>query len=122
MMEIRKFDRANLKSDNGLNAQRLMPWPELNAPFEGSWCVVPAGASSGAHAHHEYEIWVAMTGEAEVICEGRRAPFVAGDIVHFPPRVNHQVVNAGTGEFQMYAVWWDTGMVGKFADRDKAGT
>ena len=48
MMEIRKFDRTNLKPDNGLAAQRLLPWPELNAPFEGSWCVVAPGSESGA--------------------------------------------------------------------------
>jgi len=120
-MEMRKFDRVNLRPDNGLVAQRLLPWPELNAPFEGSWCVVPPGAESGAHSHHEYEIWVAMTGSAEIICDGRRMPFVAGDIVHFPPGSHHQVVNGGNAEFQMYAVWWDTEMAGQFAARDKAG-
>jgi mannose-6-phosphate isomerase-like protein (cupin superfamily) len=120
-MEMRKFDRANLKADNGLNAQRLMPWPDLNAPFEGSWCVVPPGGESGAHGHHEYEIWVAMTGRAEIICDGERKPFVAGDIVHFPPHSHHQVVNGSGEEFQMYAVWWDPDMAGTFLDRDKAG-
>ena len=122
MMEIRKFDRVNLRPDNGLVAQRLMPWAALNAPFEGSWCVVPPGAESGAHSHHEYEIWVAMTGTAEIICDGRRMPFVAGDVVHFPPRSHHQVVNGGQDEFQMYAVWWDGEMAERFADRDKAGS
>jgi mannose-6-phosphate isomerase-like protein (cupin superfamily) len=121
MMQIRKLDRANLKPDNGLAAQRLLPWPELNAPFEGSWCVVPPGAESGAHSHHEYEIWVAMTGAAEIICDGRRSPFVAGDIVHFPPRSHHQVLNTGPEEFQMYAVWWDTEMSEEFGVRDRAG-
>jgi mannose-6-phosphate isomerase-like protein (cupin superfamily) len=121
MMELRKFDRANLQSDNGLAAQRLLPWPRLNAPFEGSWCVVPPGSESGAHDHHEYEIWVAMTGAAEIVCDGARMPFVAGDIVHFPPRSHHQVVNTGPAEFQMYAVWWDTEMADRFAARDKEG-
>jgi mannose-6-phosphate isomerase-like protein (cupin superfamily) len=121
MMEMRKFDRANLQPDNGLAATRLMPWPELNAPFEASWCVVPPGGESGAHSHHEYEIWVAMTGSAEIICDGRRMPFVAGDIVHFPPQSHHQVVNGGAEEFQMYAVWWDADLVDGFAARHKAG-
>ena len=120
MMEMRKFDRTNLKPDNGLAAQRLLPWPELNAPFEGSWCVVAPGAESGAHSHHEYEIWVAMTGSAEIVCDGHRMPFVAGDIVHFPPSSHHQVINTGDAEFQMYAVWWDTEMASEFAARDKA--
>lgn len=119
-MEMRKFDRTNLKPDNGLDAQRLLPWPVLNAPFEGSWCVVPPGAESGAHGHHEYEIWVAMTGAAEIICDGERMPFVAGDIVHFLPHSHHQVVNDGDEEFQMYAVWWDAEMTERFAARHEA--
>lgn len=120
-MEIRKFDPVNLRPDNGLAAQRLLPWPQLNAPFEGSWCVVPPGAASGAHGHHEYEIWVAMTGAAEIICDGRRMPFAAGDIVHFPPHAYHQVVNDGPDEFQMYAVWWDAEMADRFAERHRSG-
>jgi mannose-6-phosphate isomerase-like protein (cupin superfamily) len=119
MVEIRKFDRSNLKPDNGLQAQRLLPWPALNAPFEGSWCVVPPGAASGPHGHHEYEIWVAMTGAAEVVGDSARFPFAAGDIVHFPPGTRHQVVNPGDADFEMYAVWWDAEMSERFTAGQK---
>lgn len=122
MMEIRKLDRANLKKDNGLVAQRLMPWPELNAPFEGSWCVVRPGAESGAHGHHEYEIWVAMTGAAEIVTDDGTVPFVAGDVVHFPPHIRHQVVNKSDTDFEMYAVWWDRDMTNRFAARHEEGS
>lgn len=120
-MEIRKLDRANLKADNGLRAQRLMPWSVLNAPFEGSWCVVPPGGESGAHGHHEYEIWVAVSGAAELVSEGRREPFVAGDVVHFRPHVHHQVVNTGPESFEMYAVWWDSELSEQFLNRHRTG-
>jgi oxalate decarboxylase/phosphoglucose isomerase-like protein (cupin superfamily) len=119
MMEITKLDRDSLKPDNGLRAQRLFPWPALNAPFEASWCVVPSGAASGAHGHHEYEIWVAMTGHAEIITEEGRVPFVEGDVVHFPPNLRHQVVNEGDADFQMYAIWWDADLTQRFADRHR---
>ena len=39
-MHFRHLDRAALVHENGLHAQRLLPWPALNAPFEGSWCVI----------------------------------------------------------------------------------
>ncbi|MFL6136658.1 MAG: cupin domain-containing protein [Frankiaceae bacterium] len=120
MFEIRKLDRDNLKLDNGLNAQRLMPWDVLNAPFEGSWCVVAPGARSGAHDHHEHEIWIALTGRAEILCEGERVPFVAGDIIHFTPGTHHQVVNDGDDDFQMYSVWWDEDMSRRFVERRAA--
>jgi mannose-6-phosphate isomerase-like protein (cupin superfamily) len=117
MMEIRVLDRDNLKPDNGLVAQRLMPWDLVNAPFEGSWCVVRPGAESGAHGHHEYEIWVAMTGEAEIVTKAGTTPFKAGDVVHFTPHEEHQVVNRGSEDFQFYAIWWDAELAGAFAAR-----
>jgi mannose-6-phosphate isomerase-like protein (cupin superfamily) len=121
-MEIRKLARDDLKLDNGLRAQRLVPWPALNAPFEGSWCVVAPGSASGPHSHHEYEIWVALTGEAEIISNDKRMPFVAGDIVHFEPGNRHQVVNEGTADFQMYSIWWDAEMTERFAARHEGTT
>ena len=38
-MEIRRLDRAKLVKAYGLDSERLLPWPALNAPFEGAWCV-----------------------------------------------------------------------------------
>lgn len=116
-MEIHSLSRDNLKLDNGLRAQRLMPWPALNAPFEGSWCVVEPGAASGPHSHHEYEIWIALTGAAQIHCDGAQVPFVAGDIAHFRPGSVHQVVNNGDTDFQMYSVWWDAELAAKFTAR-----
>jgi mannose-6-phosphate isomerase-like protein (cupin superfamily) len=118
-MQIRRLDRDGLTPDNGLAAQRLMPWPALTAPFEGSWCVVAPGAASGAHGHHEYEIWVAMTGTAEIVTDTARVPFVAGDVVHFSPHERHQVVNDGDADFQMYAVWWDAELAERFTARHR---
>jgi mannose-6-phosphate isomerase-like protein (cupin superfamily) len=116
-MQIRSLDRANLAVDNQLHAQRLMPWPSLNAPFEGSWCVVEPGGESGPHAHDEFEIWVAVTGSAEIVAGQRRCAFTAGDIAYFVPGETHQVVNAGTDDFEMYSLWWDAELAGAFAAR-----
>ncbi len=116
-MEIHKLRHDELSPDNGLRAQRLLPWAGLNAPFEGSWCVVAPGAESGRHGHHEDEIWIALTGRAEILSDGERRPFEAGDIVHLPPNSVHQVRNDGEADFQMYSVWWDADM----AERCAAG-
>lgn len=116
-MEIHSLSRDDLKPDNGLRAQRLMPWPALNAPFEGSWCVVAPGVSSGPHAHHEYEIWIALSGSSHISCDGEKVPFVAGDIAHFTPGSMHQVVNDGDAPFEMYSVWWDAELAARFTDR-----
>jgi oxalate decarboxylase/phosphoglucose isomerase-like protein (cupin superfamily) len=115
-MEIRRFDGANLRPDNGLVAQRLLPWPALALPFEGSWCHVAPGAASGAHAHHEFEIWIAVSGAATIVHAGAHVPFSAGDVVYFPPHTEHQVVNDGDQDFKMYALWWDGASARGFLD------
>ena len=116
-MQIRRLERDRLGPDNN-HSQRLLPWPALNAPFEGAWCVIRPGASSVRHAHHEYEIFVAVTGSAVLESAGERTSFVAGDVVHFPPYTDHQVINDGAEDFEMYTVWWDRDMAAAFGRRD----
>jgi len=116
-MEIRRLDRANLTRAYGLDSERLLPWAALNAPFEGAWCVLRPGDVSTAHAHHEYEIFIAMTGRSALVVDGERHEFAAGDIVHLPPGCTHQVVNHGTEDFEYYGIWWDTDMSARFVAR-----
>jgi mannose-6-phosphate isomerase-like protein (cupin superfamily) len=116
-MEIRELDAAGLRPDNGLLTQRLLPWPSLNAPFEGAWCVVRPGTASTAHSHHEYEIFIAMTGSAILESDGRRTAFNAGDIAYFEPGQSHQVINESDSDFQMYGIWWDPQMSQRFESR-----
>jgi mannose-6-phosphate isomerase-like protein (cupin superfamily) len=116
-MEIRPLSREDMVRENGADGQRLVPWPALNAPFEGAWVVVPPEGATGAHSHHEYEIFIAVTGEAQLESDDERRAFRAGDIVHFPPGTEHRVINEGSTEFEMYSVWWDPEMSERFVQR-----
>jgi mannose-6-phosphate isomerase-like protein (cupin superfamily) len=117
-MEIKPLVRDELVLENGAYGQRLVPWPALNAPFEGAWVVVPAGGATGAHAHHEYEIFVAISGEATLEIGRERRAFRAGDVEYHSPGTEHRVVNSSETEpFEMYAVWWDREMADRFVDR-----
>jgi mannose-6-phosphate isomerase-like protein (cupin superfamily) len=119
-MEIRKLDRDSMTKEYGVTVQRLVPWPALNCPFEGAWCVIAPGEATDPHAHHEYEIFIAISGEGALEAEGERSPFMPGDIVHFPPGIRHQVINAGEGDFQFYSVFWDPEMSERFTARHAA--
>jgi len=72
-MEIRKLDRDGMPEEYGVSVQRLVPWDALNAPFEGAWCVVAPGKATDAHSHHEYEIFIAISGEGALEAEGERS-------------------------------------------------
>lgn len=117
MVEIRNLDRANLTKAYGLDSQRLLPWPALNAPFEGAWCVLHPGDESTPHSHHEHEIFIAMAGSAGLDVDGERYDFAAGDIAHLPPGCTHKVVNDGPGDFEYYGIWWDADMSATFLTR-----
>jgi len=117
MIEIRRLDRANLSKAFGLDSERLLPWSALNAPFEGAWCVLRAGDASTPHSHHEYELFIAMTGRAALVVDGERREFVAGDLVHLPPGSTHHLVNDHAGDFEYYGIWWDTDMSAQFTVR-----
>jgi mannose-6-phosphate isomerase-like protein (cupin superfamily) len=120
-MTIRRLDREHLTRAYGLDSERLLPWPVLNAPFEGAWCVLRPGDVSTPHSHHEEEIFIALTGSATLVVDGRRAEFAAGDIAHLPIGSTHQVINEGTADFEYYGVWWDAAMARAFLARLGAG-
>ena len=120
MHSFKKLNRNDLKFENNLFAQRLLPWRELNAPFEGSWCVIKPGSHSTPHAHHEHEIFIAIKGKALIECEGALTEFVAGDIVQFYPDTKHSVINNTDTDFEMYSVWWDRNMSDQFLKRARS--
>lgn len=122
MTDVRRLDRERMESAYGLLGQRLLPWPALNAPFEGAWCVLRAGTESTPHSHHEYEIFIAVSGAAEVVIGEDRHPFAAGDVVRLPPGSTHRVVNNGSADFEYYGVWWDAEMAATFVARHEAST
>jgi len=122
-MQQRRLDRQHLRPDNGLLNDRLLPWPGLNAPFEGAWCLVVPGTASTEHAHHEHELFIAISGAATLRSDGRTTDFTAGDVVYFGPGQSHQVVNDSDRDFEMYSLWWDGQIANRFrADEQDADT
>jgi mannose-6-phosphate isomerase-like protein (cupin superfamily) len=117
MIDIRSLDREHLTRAYGLDSQRLLPWPVLNAPFEGAWCILRPGEESTPHAHHEYEIFIALAGSGVLIVDDERRPFAAGDIAHLTPGSRHRVVNDSGQDFEYYGIWWDTEMSAAFVAR-----
>ncbi|MFI5527557.1 cupin domain-containing protein [Kitasatospora sp. NPDC051853] len=115
--EIRRLDRANLTPAYGIEGERLKPWAPLNSPFEGAWCVVRAGGASDPHSHHEYEIFIALSGDGALVVDGVEREFKAGDIVHLPPGSTHRVVNRSDADFEYYGIWWDAPMAADFLAR-----
>lgn len=119
-MDIRNLDRVNMPTEYGVQVQRLLPWDKLNAPFEAGWCVVKPGTATDPHSHHEYEIFVAVSGIATIEADGESSPFVAGDVAYMQPGSRHTIINASDRDFEFYSVWWDQDMSDRFQARHAA--
>ena len=113
-MQIRRLDRTGLSHKYGIDAQLLLPWDTVDAPFRGAWCILRAGVTSTPHSHPEYEIFIAMSGNAAVVVDDERRPFTPGDAVHISPGSTHQLVNDGAEDFEYYAIWWGREMSDQF--------
>ncbi|MEU3623888.1 MULTISPECIES: cupin domain-containing protein [Amycolatopsis] len=114
VVDIRRLEHENLTRAYGLDMKLLYPWAGLTAPFRGAWCVLRPGDVSVSHAHHEHEIFIGMAGSADVVVEGERHEFVAGDLVFLKPGIEHNLVNDHDEDFSYYAIWWDRAMSDEF--------
>jgi mannose-6-phosphate isomerase-like protein (cupin superfamily) len=101
------MDWSELVHEYDLDAKRLLPFDALKAPFEGAWCVVRPRTVSLWHEHHERELFIGISGTAEVKMDEKIYPISKGDIIAIPPYTHHCIINNGTNDFHMYSIWWD---------------
>lgn len=113
-VDIHRLENEQVSRNYGLDFKLLHPWPGMNAPFRGAWCVVRPGDVSEAHAHGEREIMIAMAGRGVVVSDEGRLDFNAGDIVFMPAEITHSVVNEYGEDFSYYSIWWDRDMSAEF--------
>ncbi|WP_333766953.1 cupin domain-containing protein [Streptomyces sp. IBSBF 2435] len=122
---IRTMEPDHLERAHGLDLKLLHPWPGLDTPFRGAWCVLRPGDVSEVHGHHDREIFIVMSGRGTVVANGRRHEIAAGDLAYIRPDVQHSVVNEHDEDFAYYAIWWDPAMSAEFLDgqeREAGGT
>lgn len=111
------FDAGALTFEYGLDGIRLLPWPGLNAPFGGAYCIVRPGSTSLEHVNSpddEEELFICVAGCAEVIVGDERMAARQGDIIFIPRGVPHYVHNPSDEPFHFYAVWWNRQTAGRY--------
>ncbi|WP_322974221.1 cupin domain-containing protein [Actinacidiphila epipremni] len=114
---IRAQEPDNLVRAHGLDLSLLHPFPGLDSPFRGAWCVLRPGDVTETHAHHDREIFIVMSGRGTLVEGGRRHEIAAGDLAYIKADVEHSVVNEHDEDFAYYAVWWDRAMSEEFLAR-----
>jgi len=115
---IRAMEPDHLVRAHGLDLKLLHPWPGLDTPFRGAWCVLRPGDVSDLHAHHDREIFIVMSGRGTVVANGMRREIAAGDLAYITPDVEHRVLNEHDEDFAYYAIWWDPAMSPEFLEQE----
>ena len=75
-------------------------WAQLGFRIQ----VVAPGQRGMYHCERGQEDFLVVSGEALLLVEGEERPLRAWDFVHFPPRVDHNIVGAGVGPVVIVAV------------------
>jgi mannose-6-phosphate isomerase-like protein (cupin superfamily) len=121
-VDVRRGESGDLARQHGLDLKLLQPWPGVDTPFEGAWCVLHPGDVTDAHAHREREIFIGMAGRGELVTPTGRHTVAAGDLLTMRPGLEHHVENTGDEDFAYYAIWWDRATATAFLDRPAASS
>ncbi|MEV4580452.1 cupin domain-containing protein [Nonomuraea jabiensis] len=94
---------AAVVSSSGLAVTEVR---ELPAPFKCALFTVPQGATTELDQHDVAEMWFIHHGSGTLLSDGEELAVRAGDAIHFPGRVPHQLRNTGGEPLEVFSVWW----------------
>lgn len=120
-VDVRRQETDDLTREHGLDLKLLQPWPGVDTPFEGAWCVLRPGDVTDTHAHPEREIFIGMAGRGVLVTATGRHSVAAGDLLTMRPGLEHHVVNDSDQDFSYYAIWWDGATAAAFLERAALG-
>lgn len=116
-VDVRRQEPAELAREHGLGLRLLQPWPGVDTPFEGAWCVLRPGDVTDTHTHSEREIFIGISGRGDLVTAAGRQVVEAGDLVSMRPGLEHRVENPNDEDFAYYAIWWDRATASAFLAR-----
>jgi methionyl-tRNA synthetase len=67
---------------------------------------VAPGCTSPVDRHLSHEIWIVVSGEGELLYDGRITRLAQNDACYIQPQESHQVRNDGAVDFIAISIWW----------------
>lgn len=116
---VKRFTRESLVYSYDVDAISLLPWEGVNVPFEGAYCIARPHSKSLEHINFplgEQELFICISGEADVVIGDSRFPAKRGDVFFVPQNTMHYVENTLDEPFHYYAIWWNRQGVAKCLD------
>jgi len=107
-MEMFKFEELiHMKNPNQdkVYRQSILTDQHNAKKLEGMFVILPAGDEVAYHYHNEREsIFIALSGEAIEIVEGKECPMKANDVLFLPAVEKHGTINRTDKEFRFVEI------------------
>jgi mannose-6-phosphate isomerase-like protein (cupin superfamily) len=122
-MRVLVNDPATLTSEFGIQVGRWTQYTGIgDTPFGAMWCVVPPGGRTGTDCHSERELWVVVSGNADVQAGGRTETALTGSAVLLDSEEPHVMVNRSAEEpLVVLSLYWEPAEVTAGAGQADAG-
>jgi mannose-6-phosphate isomerase-like protein (cupin superfamily) len=110
-MRVLTSDSAALTSEFGIQVGRWTQYAGIgDTPFGAMWCLVPPGGRTETDCHSEREMWVVVSGNADVQLPGRTETAPAGTAVLLDSGEPHVMVNRSDEEpLVVLSLYWEPG-------------
>ncbi|MEU9288562.1 cupin domain-containing protein [Streptomyces sp. NPDC048275] len=108
---------------DGQTYTTLLSKAQSNGEFSLVDCVIPDGAGTPSHLHHnESETFFVLEGEIVIVVGGEEHVLQPGGLVYVPKNTRHNFVNRSGKPARMLALYAPGGMDGLFTDVGEPGT
>ncbi len=103
-MEIHRFNQLTFREAYGV---LCAPSPSENRrnALTPTYCRIPIGGQTVAHAHFEVEIFHIIKGTGLMCINEKEEVIQAGDLIHISPHQRHQLHNTGPEELHFLSVY-----------------
>ena len=107
-MITRAFDRAAMNWSYEMHLQPMLSEADIKGlPFGSVFGSVPARSVSKRHAHHDGEMFIALSGRAFVVLGEEERELGPGEVVYLSPFKFHEIRNESDEPFDIVSVYWD---------------
>ena len=108
-MQVLSSDSAALTAEFGIQVGRWAQYAGIgDTPFGAMWCIVPPGGRTDTDCHEERELWVVVSGNAEVQLPDRTQTALAGSAVLLDSEEPHVLVNRSAEEpLVVLSLYWE---------------
>jgi mannose-6-phosphate isomerase-like protein (cupin superfamily) len=108
-MRVLTSGSAALTAEFGIQVGRWAQYAGIgDTPFGAMWCLVPPGGRTNTDCHSEREMWIVVSGNAEVQLPGRTEPALTGNAVLLDSGEPHVLVNRSADEpLVVLSLYWE---------------